>query len=243
MDPLIRSATHGCHAGGADPGGDGQTETNTKNVGGAGRGPGHITSLGEVKIRPRLLVGSLVAAVAIVGLYAWTQRSDGDDVDAQLSDPGAVVTFPADGLGNADVEGDPFPDVVLLDADGTEITTAELLGEPLVVNLWFSTCPPCAKELPDFAEVDAETDDVTFVGVNTIDSVEVMERFAGERGVTYDLYRDEFADLADGVDAVAFPVTLFVTSDGTIVDQTGAIDADELRDKIDDLMTAEGNLT
>ena len=204
-----------------------------------------LGSLDSVKIRPRLLVGSLVVAVAVVGVFAWTQRPDDSsgDLDAQLSDPGAVVTFPNDGLGNEAVEGTAFPDVTLADADGNDVTTADLLGEPLVVNLWFSTCPPCAKELPAFAEVDAERDDVRFVGVNTIDSVEVMERFAGERGVQYDLFRDDFAELADGVGAVAFPVTLFVTSDGTIVEQSGALDADELRAKIDQLLLEESKLT
>jgi peroxiredoxin len=198
-----------------------------------------------VKIRPRLLVGSLLVAVVVIGAFAWTQRSDrsGDQLDARLTDPGAVVTYPNDGLGNQSVEGTPFPDVTLADAAGNDVTTADLLGEPLVVNLWFTTCPPCAKELPAFAEVDAERDDVRFIGVNTIDSVEAMERFAGERGVQYDLYRDEFAELADGVGAVAFPVTLFVTSDGTIVDQTGALDANELRTRIDQLMVEESKLS
>jgi len=198
-----------------------------------------------VKIRPRLLVGSLLVAVVVIGAFAWTQRSDrsGDQLDARLTDPGAVVTYPNDGLGNQSVEGTPFPDVTLADATGNDVTTADLLGEPLVVNLWFTTCPPCAKELPAFAEVDAERDDVRFIGVNTIDSVEAMERFAGERGVQYDLYRDEFAELADGVGAVAFPVTLFVTSDGTIVDQTGALDANELRTRIDQLMVDESKLS
>jgi peroxiredoxin len=196
-----------------------------------------------VQIRPRLLVGSLLVAVAVIGIFAWTQRSDDSSdraaIDATLQDPQAVVTFPDDGLGNDDVQGDALPDVVLLDRDDNEVTTADLLGEPLVVNLWYSTCPPCAKELPDFAEVDAETDDVRFIGVNTLDSVEVMERFAGERGVEYDLFRDHFAELADGIGAVAMPVTLFVTSDGTIVEQTGPLDADQLRDKVADLLAAD----
>jgi peroxiredoxin len=193
-----------------------------------------------VQIRPRLLVGSLLAAVAVIGIFVWAQQSDGDtDVDATLEDPQAVVTFPNDGLGNDDVQGDPFPDVVLIDGDDNEITTAELLGEPLVVNLWYSTCPPCAKELPYFAEVDAETDDARFIGVNTLDSLEVMERFAAERGVEYDLFRDEFAELADAIGATAMPITLFVTSDGTIVEQTGALDADELRAEIADLLAAD----
>lgn len=207
-------------------------------------GVARVSSLEGVKIRPRLLVGSLLAAVAVIGVVVWIQSSDGDDgeFDATLSDPQTVITFPNDGLGNDDVQGDPFPDVALIDVDDTEVMTSEFLGEPLVVNLWYSTCPPCAKELPEFAEVDAERDDVRFVGVNTIDSVEVMKRFAGERGVEYDLYRDDFAELADGVGAVAFPVTLFVTSDGTIVDQSGALDADELRAKIDQLMVEEAKL-
>ncbi len=204
-------------------------------------GVARVSSLEGVKIRPRLLVGSLLAAVAVIGVAVWIQSSDGDDgeFDATLSDPQTVITFPNDGLGNDDVQGDPFPDVALIDVDDTEVMTSEFLGEPLVVNLWYSTCPPCAKELPEFAEVDAETDDVRFVGVNTLDSLEVMERFAGERGVEYDLFRDEFAELADAIGVTAMPVTLFVTSDGTIVEQTGALDADELRTKVADLIAVD----
>jgi peroxiredoxin len=194
-----------------------------------------------VRIRPRLLVVSLLVAVAVVGVFVWIQSADNDDtaVDATLQDPQSVITFPDDGLGNDDVQGDPFPDVVLIDRNDNEVTTGDLVGEPLVVNLWYSTCPPCAKELPDFAEVDAETDEVRFIGVNTLDSLEVMERFAGERGVEYDLFRDEFAELADAIGATAMPITLFVTSDGTIVQQTGPLDADELRAEIAKLLAVD----
>jgi thiol-disulfide isomerase/thioredoxin len=192
--------------------------------------------------RPRLFAVSIAiaAVVGIVGGIVLAQRSGDDGVDASLSDPGSVVTFPADGLGNTDVEGDRLPEATLTDRAGDELTTAELVGAPLVVNFWFSTCPPCAKELPDFAEVHAEVgDEVRFVGVNTIDSVEVMDRFAGERGVQYELYRDEFAEFTDGIGATAFPVTIFVDSDGVIVDQTGALDAEELRRKVEELLALE----
>jgi peroxiredoxin len=203
-------------------------------------GAAGVSSLAGVKIRPRLLIGSLIVAVAVVGMFVWTQRStDGVPADATLTDARSVVTFPNNGLGNADVQGDPFPEVMLLDGNATEVSTAELLGEPLVVNLWYSTCPPCAKELPDFAEVDAEVDGVRFIGVNTLDSLEVMERFASERGVEYDLFRDEFAELAYAIGATAMPITLFVTSNGTIVEQTGPLDADELRAKIADLLVVD----
>ena len=58
----------------------------------------------------------------------------------------------------------------------------------MVVNLWYSTCPPCARELTYFAAVEAELgDDVRFVGVNPLDDVDEMQQFAADRGVDYEL--------------------------------------------------------
>ncbi len=192
--------------------------------------------------RPRLFVASLVIAALVIGGFVWlmSSRDSGDgQVDAVLRDPQDVQAFPTDGLANDDVQGDPFPDAVFLDSDGNEVTSRSLIGEPLVVNLWFSSCAPCAKELPAFAAVDADVDDVRFIGVNTIDSVDDMERFAGERGVQYELLRDNYAELADGIGAVAFPITLFVDSNGMIIDQTGPLDEDELRTKVAELEAHE----
>ncbi len=201
-----------------------------------------LSSLGPVKVaRPRLLFGSLAVALVVVGA-AVAMASCGDDdppLDARLADPQDRPPIPGQ-LGNTDVEGAAFPAATLTDRDGEEFSSTDLLGQPMVVNFWFSTCPPCAKELPDFAEVYREVgDEVRFVGVNTIDSVPVMERFAAERGVEYELYRDEFAELTNGIGAFAFPVTIFVTSDGTIVEQTGALDAEGLRTRIENLLALE----
>jgi thiol-disulfide isomerase/thioredoxin len=195
-----------------------------------------------VKIaRPRLLAGSLGAAVLVIVVFivVLATRDGGSDVDATLTDAQSVITFPNDGLGNAQVEGDPLPLVTLGDRDGNEIETASFLGQPLVINFWFSTCGPCATELPDFAEVHAELgDQVRFIGVNPNDSIETMERFASERGVGYELYLDDFAEFTNAISAAAFPITLFVTADGVIIEQTGVISADELRAQIERLLEA-----
>ncbi len=148
------------------------------------------------------------------------------------AEPADVSRLSADGGGltNAAVAGLSLPQVPLVDASGEEIDTSELTGKPLVINVWHSLCPPCAKELPDFAEVHSEVaDQVRFVGINPIDSAERMQRFAADRGVTYELLRDPHAVFIDAVGVVAFPVTLFVAADGTIVDQAGILDAAELR--------------
>jgi peroxiredoxin len=204
------------------------------------RRPGTVTTLASVKIaRPRLLAGSLAAAALVIAAFTvfLVNQGSSDDVDAQLT-PG-VVTFPDDGLANADLQGDPLPIVDLGDRNGNSVSTASFLGQPLVMNFWYASCPPCLKELPDFAEVHAEVGDtVRFVGVNTRDSIEVMERFAADRGVTYELFRDDFAELVNAIRLVNTPTTLFVTPSGAIIQQSGVLDADELRAEIEQLLEA-----
>lgn len=186
--------------------------------------------------RPRLLAASLAVAVvvSIVGSVIWA-NTIGDDESESGGDPAAIET-------NDDVVGTPLPEATVSDSDGNPVSVSSFVGDPLVVNFWFSTCPPCAKELPDFAVVhDERGDDVRFIGVNPIDSIEVMERFAGERGVTYELYRDDLAEFTDGIGATNFPITIFVTSGGQIVEQAGVLDADQLRQKIDELQALEAS--
>ena len=151
-----------------------------------------------------------------------------------------AVTTPLLAVGCADdgtgTDADPLAAVEVTGPDGTTVSTTDWVGEPLVINFWYSTCPPCAKELADFAEVDDERDDVRFVGVNPLDSIDDMVAFAADRGVDYDLFRDDLVEFQTALEIAFFPYTVFVAPDGTIVDQTGVLDADGLRKKVDQLL-------
>ena len=192
-----------------------------------------VTTLSRVKsIHPRR-TGAPRALIAVVALACAVAACGGNSSDGVAG----VVTFADNGVGNDDVRGAPLPIVDVGDRDGNVVSSASFVGEPLVVNFWVSTCPPCARELPDFAEVHAELgDEVRFIGINPEDSVQAMERFAGERGVEYELFLDDTREFTDAIGAAAFPITLFVTPEGGIVSQTGAIDADELRTEIAQLL-------
>ena len=193
---------------------------------------------------PVLVVGAAVVG-GLVGGWALSRAvlgdsSDSDDIgvsgvdEVVLDEPGEYQE-PVDGE-NRDVDGDRLPDVALSTAAGLEIPASSLAGQPLVVNLWYSTCIPCKRELGEFATVHRELGDrVRFVGVNPFDSVEVMERFASDRGVGYELLRDETSAFVNALGVVNFPVTLFVDGDGVIVAQTGEIDGDALRARIGEL--------
>jgi peroxiredoxin len=192
------------------------------------------------RTRTRLLAGAIGAIAAVVVLAAgwwlggiWT---DDEPVDGSfvLAEPG-VFQQPLDDV-NADATGTQLPTARLTDADGVERTLAEFRGAPLVVNLWFSNCAPCRRELRDFARVHADVgDEVQFVGVNPFDTVDAMERFASERDVGYALWRDDRRELTQALDIVGYPVTLFVDADGNVVRQTGEIDEAGLRSAIAEL--------
>ena len=186
-----------------------------------------------------MLVLCAAVACGLVGGWALSRAVIGDSSDSDvdsvvLTEPGEYQE-PVDGA-NRDVDGDRLPDVGLTNPVGLEIRTSSLIGQPLIVNLWYSTCIPCKRELGEFATVHRELGDrVRFVGINPFDSVDVMERFAGDRGVGYELLRDEANAFVDAVGVVSFPVTLFVDADGVIIAQTGEIDRDELRARIEEL--------
>lgn len=192
------------------------------------------------RARTRLVaavVAFIVAAAVVAGGFALA-AAVGDDHEPDgnfvLDEPG-VFQQPFDDV-NQDSSGDRVPDTALTDGDDVVHRLSEFRGTPTVVNLWFSNCVPCRRELTDFAAVDAELGgSVQFVGVNPFDTVDAMERFAAERGVGYPLWRDSERSFSDELGIVGYPVTLFVAADGEIVRQTGEIDADELRAAIEEL--------
>lgn len=177
-------------------------------------------------IRPRLLVVSLVVAavLGVGGGVLWATMSDDED-------PAEVA------LDRNSSEGDQLPDVEVLDVDGRTVRTGDLIGRPLVVNLWYSSCPPCRREMPDLATVANEFNgQVLFVGVNPLDDVETMVEFADEVGVRYELLRDPDGAFTEAIRAVGFPTTLFVAADGTVVAQTGEVDAEDIRREVGKLL-------
>jgi thiol-disulfide isomerase/thioredoxin len=178
----------------------------------------------------------LAAAVgaSVIGGVVWSNVVADDrtavDDEVTLVEPGEYVE-PGTAT-NPPVNRRALPMVPLTDAAGVVFDPAAD-DRPMVVNLWFSTCPPCARELIEFGELDRELgDQVRFVGVNPSDDAERMTEFAAARDVDYELYLDEDGAFTDELGIVAFPVTLLVAPDGTIVEQAGALTGRELRERL-----------
>ena len=126
-----------------------------------------------------------VAALLLAGCTADSDRlaqtyQQGDESGGYVSGDGAVVQAPAD------QREAPVEFAGTLDT-GDAVDSADMLGDVVVVNFWYASCPPCRVEAPDLEALHTQYDgdDVTFVGVNVSDDAGTSRAFAKEFGVTY----------------------------------------------------------
>lgn len=117
----------------------------------------------------------------------------------------------------APVEGG-LPDVTLAClGPGKPVTLSGLRGEPLVVNVWASWCPPCAREMPILERAHQQLGDrVQFLGVDLLDTREAGSAAAEDFGMGFPSVLDEAGRTRTALDVPGPPVTLFVRPDGVI---------------------------
>lgn len=167
----------------------------------------------------RLLITSLVCALILSVVIGWwwsTQTTP--RVDAVLTTPG-LVAYPTIGT-NEEVTGEPLPVSPIVSLAGSTMSTSDLIGTPLLINFWFSTCEPCRREMPVLAAAHRKYgDSIRFVGINMNDSASVAQSFAEKWGVTYELYTEPSGGLVAALGIATAPFTIFVSSDGRITSQ------------------------
>jgi thiol-disulfide isomerase/thioredoxin len=161
----------------------------------------------------------------------WSRASE-PTLDARLTTPGEVP-YPTIATNNA-VAGMSLPTASLLTLDGKKIDSSELIGKPLILNFWYSTCEPCRREMPVLAaSADTHSATVRFVGINMNDSIETATAFAEKYNVLYDIMFDSSGSFISDLGVATAPMTLFVDAQGMIVDQVaGEITAEKLESLI-----------
>jgi len=120
------------------------------------------------------------------------------------------------------------------DASEFEITTPNhgvfnlerLEGQPVLLNFWYPSCPPCRAELPDLqAAYEAHGDEIQFLGVQLpgLDTAEEAEEFLQELGITYPSGPDPKSQMVRDYKIVGFPTTIFVDRDHNVVKKHAGI--------------------
>lgn len=118
-----------------------------------------------------------------------------------------------------------LPDLAFVDAADQEMSLADFVGRPLLVNLWATWCVPCREEMPALSELQAamggEAFSVVAVNIDTGDRAK-PEAFLKEIGVSnLGLYRDPsmgvFNTLKKEGLAFGLPATALVSAKGCLI--------------------------
>ena len=140
----------------------------------------------------------VIAVLAIIGLFAY------------------FVIRPAP----APTQKIPSFELELLSGAGT-FSDEDLQDRPVVINFWASWCGPCLEEMPLFEATWQRYKDrgVIFLGVDVQDSPQKARGFVERLGITYPIVTDYEGQLYEELGAgLGLPRTVFVRSDGTILD-------------------------
>lgn len=117
-------------------------------------------------------------------------------------------------------EGFLAPDFTLETLDGGEITLSELRGQPVILNLWASWCPPCRAEMPALQRVfEANREiglEVLAVNMTSQDSQSSAKNFVDQNGLTFTIPLDRLGLVSNIYQSRALPSTFFVDRKGVI---------------------------
>ncbi|MEQ8859352.1 MAG: DsbE family thiol:disulfide interchange protein [Pseudomonadales bacterium] len=115
--------------------------------------------------------------------------------------------------------GKPFPDfeAPLLSEPQRTVRRDDLLGEPVLVNVWATWCPTCAAEHDELLRIRDETG-LRIIGVNYKDEPDKARRWLLTYGDPYDLViQDPTGALGVELGVYGAPETFLLDSRGTIV--------------------------
>lgn len=163
-----------------------------------------------------LLLPGLIAAIVVAIYKAWRH--------APLRAPlaiGVCIGLVAWGASmsvlNALQSSQQIPNVSVRDIDGNALSLPDLVGKPLVINLWATWCPPCRREMPVLAAAQQAHPEIRFVFVNQGEGQALVAKFLAQQHLSLsNNLLDTGGRVGQAVGSLSLPTTLFYSADGLL---------------------------
>lgn len=117
-------------------------------------------------------------------------------------------------------------DFTLTDLEGRDVQLSSVSEDVVVLNFWFTSCPPCRAEIPELTAFAAHHPDVGVYGIST-DLGMPLKRLARESaalGIDYPVLHDVKGDVARAYGVSVFPTTVVVRDMQIVKARVGAVD-------------------
>ena len=130
-------------------------------------------------------------------------------------------------------EAEILPDFSVECIDGSTFTLSEALRdhELVLINLFFTNCPPCEMEFPFLQEAWSQnTDRVAVLALSPYpdDTDEVLRDYADRLGLTFPIAHEDGTGLYERYVTIGFPTTVLVDRTGKVAwVECGAMDSAE----------------
>ncbi|WP_277208251.1 TlpA family protein disulfide reductase [Isoptericola croceus] len=187
--------------------------------------------------RAGALSAALVGAAGLLAACGAADSGAGDVVgQGFVSGDGSVQQWEPDERGDVVVvEGTSF--------EGDEVSTADWLGDVVVLNTWYAGCAPCRAEAPDLVALadDRAADGVHLLGINTEDDAGTALAFQRTFEVSYPSIEDRSGQVVAGLSGVvplqAVPSTVVLDAEGRVAARVvGQVAGSTLDGIVDDVL-------
>ena len=159
------------------------------------------------------------AIAALLGGTLWLWRRPALRRPLALSAFGgiAVAGLAAGILALTQPQRTPLPALILRDLQGRAVALQRLRGQPLVLNLWATWCPPCRRELPLLAQAARSTPGVRIVLVDQGQDAATVRAYLAATHLDPPLVLlDADGALLRAYHSPGLPTTLFIGANGRL---------------------------
>ena len=191
-----------------------------------------------VRLRPTWRSTRALLVLAAVGSYLFVACSSGAGagiVDESITE---------DVLGSSANAAPEFALEVFANenyASGEIVSLSDFEGQPVIVNFWYPSCPPCRLEMPDLEATfqKYKDDGLQLIGVMALvlDSAEEGQEFIDDFGITYAVGPDAVNQILIDYKVSAYPTSVFLDRNHEIVRTwAGVLTEDKLEELVGPLL-------
>lgn len=200
----------------------------------------HLPSILDVRDGGFSLGAGLAAALAVIVWNMWRHVSSRKGVLLGVAAGAGALGVAYSVLALWYPPPPVLASVSMNTLSGERVSTRDFHGKPTVINLWATWCPPCQREMPVFEAGQINNPDIHFVFANQREADTVVQNWLSKEGLKLEnVLLDEQGQLANEVSSRGLPTTLFLDSEGRLVDiRMGELSSATLHDRLNALRTS-----